>query len=307
MDAVQEQKKRNEFCSILRELAKSQLDNSSCLDFCNRLENLYHPQNGEERFRHFYSDIFAVLADIQQSNPSVPFDALIYNLQKIRCNYQQKNEDTQGKDAGISNELKKLYDHVNLEVARIGYLEGQVNRPESVKSLENQMAKMQDDFVAKQDELNAIHQSIKKSQNNLNAMRKTIKNTQKDYITILGIFASIVLSFTAGIVFSTSVLENVHKASIYRISFAVILIGLVLVNILYGLFLYIGKLVNPQNNSTVKPLTIANVVLIGLLIVVFLAWNNGTVERRNSRLDETQEYVSGSLEVDSNMATDNIT
>ncbi len=44
------------------------------------------------------------------------------------------------------------------------------------------------------------------------------EDMQKEYITILGIFAAIVLAFTGGIVFSSSVLENIDKPSIYRIS-----------------------------------------------------------------------------------------
>ena len=39
-------------------------------------------------------------------------------------------------------------------------------------------------------------------------VEKRQENMQKEYITILGIFAAIVLAFTGGIVFSSSVLEN---------------------------------------------------------------------------------------------------
>ena len=53
------------------------------------------------------------------------------------------------------------------------------------------------------------------------------EDMQKEYITILGIFAAIVLAFTGGIVFSSSVLENIDKPSIYRISLMAFIIGLV--------------------------------------------------------------------------------
>ena len=43
-----------------------------------------------------------------------------------------------------------------------------------------------------------------------------MESSQREYIAILGIFAAVVLAFTGGIAFSTSVLNNVAKASIYR-------------------------------------------------------------------------------------------
>ena len=42
------------------------------------------------------------------------------------------------------------------------------------------------------------------------------RDMQKEYITILGIFASIVLAFTGGMAFSSSILENIDKSSVYR-------------------------------------------------------------------------------------------
>ncbi len=53
------------------------------------------------------------------------------------------------------------------------------------------------------------------------------EDMQKEYITILGVFSAIVLAFTGGIVFSSLVLENIDKPSIYRISLMAFIIGLV--------------------------------------------------------------------------------
>ena len=41
---------------------------------------------------------------------------------------------------------------------------------------------------------------------------------QREYISILGIFAAVVLAFTGGIAFSTSVLKNINTVSVYRIT-----------------------------------------------------------------------------------------
>ncbi len=62
---------------------------------------------------------------------------------------------------------------------------------------------------------------------------------QKEYITILGIFAAIVLEFTGGMAFSSSVLENIDKSLIYRIILVVCVIGLILFNVMWLLIDFI--------------------------------------------------------------------
>ena len=73
---------------------------------------------------------------------------------------------------------------------------------------------------------------------------------QKDYITILGIFSSIVITFVAGMVFSSSILNNIDKVSIYRLTFVIILIAMMLFNLLNLLLDFIAKV-------NMKPLAVA--------------------------------------------------
>ena len=117
-------------------------------------------------------------------------------------------------------------------------------------------------------------------------VEERLGNAQREYIAILGIFAAVVLAFTGGIAFSTSVLQNLHISSIYRIVLAVVIIGLVLVNLLYGLFYYIGQLVNKNAENNLKPLWIVNLVFLLILIAIIFAWYCGFVEKRNTRINE---------------------
>ena len=65
---------------------------------------------------------------------------------------------------------------------------------------------------------------------------------QKEYTTILGIFASIVLAFTGGMVFSTSVLENIGDISIYRLIMVSCIIGIVFINMIWILVSYLARI-----------------------------------------------------------------
>lgn len=79
-------------------------------------------------------------------------------------------------------------------------------------------------------------------------------------------------------------MNNIAQADIYRVLLTALTIGLVLLNVLFGLFYYIDRLVN--KSPSIKPLIISNVVLIALLSVTMAAWSMGWVESRDKRIDE---------------------
>lgn len=115
----------------------------------------------------------------------------------------------------IKPKLEKLYDHMNLECIRLQDFDEKMSR---VKNVSN---KLEDD----------LNKNYKKLSEELNKQ-------QTQYITILGIFASIVLTFVGGLAFSTSVLSNIDKANTYRLVFVMAFIALFFGNILYLLFFY---------------------------------------------------------------------
>ena len=74
-----------------------------------------------------------------------------------------------------------------------------------------------------------------------NAVGK-IQKMQNEYITILGIFAAIVLAFTGGMTFSNSALENINAVSPYRLLTVIITIGFILINLIWMLLDFISEL-----------------------------------------------------------------
>lgn len=103
-----------------------------------------------------------------------------------------------------------------------------------------------------------------------NELYSEFKGIEKEYITILGIFASIIISFVAGITFSTSVLENMHSVSIYRLTLVILLIAFVLLNCINLLIRYIFRL---NKADDIKfPIWQLNLILVALLGLVFISW-----------------------------------
>lgn len=290
MDLTKEEIQREEFKKILYDLAKNAemlQDVNVQLAMHRRLEALYYSSKETDRFRHFYSDIFSVLTKVQQDPKLGNIVFLVENLQILRKEYRAKRKDHYGKIVDISDNLRKLYDHVNLDVARMSYSDDgdrKISGEASIIKIQTQIKKIDSD--------------VKETADNQSQIVKELNEQKREYIAILGIFAAVVLAFTAGIAFSTSVLENIHSASIYRLTFISLIIGLVLINILFGLFYYIGKLVNGESENKLTPLVISNIVIIVLMIFVICAWCDGCVESRNDRIDKQKMTTTQQINQD---------
>lgn len=105
-----------------------------------------------------------------------------------------------------------------------------------------------------------------------------IKGIEREYITILGIFASIVLAFVGGITFTTSVLQNIDKASIFRLILTVDVIGAVLVNVIYLLISFILRINDKDEEINWKFIKTANCILLGIAVLILASWFFDIVE-----------------------------
>lgn len=313
MDITREEQQRQEFRNILFDLSKSQLslkDKGERSKIYQRLEKLYDSPDDEKEFRHFYSDIFLVLNQIELGDQSGSIDILGQNLYEIRKGYQALNKAQDGSQIDISDSIRKLYDHVSLDIARMRYSdatkwqltngEALANIQSQVTQIENvvektkqsqQQAKLEFDLQQSQllSEIEQLNEDIVYAQKAQQSVENELVNQQREYIAILGIFAAVVLAFTGGIAFSTSVLNNIAQASIYRTIFVSLIIGLVLINVLFGLFYYMNFLVNKDRK--VFPLIISNGVVVFLLLLTAVAWNFGWVEARDERIS-TKSNIS---------------
>lgn len=293
-DITSEDKKREEFRRILFDLAKDQTllaDRLKRSKIYRWLEDLYYNSNADEKFRHFYSDIFAVLTQIKQNSSLGDINVLGQNLDYLRKNYQSINEDINNEPIDVSKNIRKLCDHVNLDISRIQYAEACIYKSSGEESISEFKAQIND----VQSKLNDVQPSVKGLTNDVENTKNQIRNQQRDYIAILGIFAGVVIAFISEIAFSTSVLNNISNVSVYRIIIVALVIGLVAVNVLFGLFYYIDRLVNKEPRKT--PLVISNIIFILLMLFTMISWYCGLVEKRNTKVTDTVEETSYTEEI----------
>lgn len=115
---------------------------------------------------------------------------------------------------------------------------------------------------------NIFANSIEDAKENL---QKQIKGVEKEYISILGIFAAIVLAFVGGITFSTSVLQNISAVSVFRLLLVVDFLAFVLINVIYILVKFIFT-INEKNTKlfNIKALNIACLVIAMIIVISWM-------------------------------------
>lgn len=146
-------------------------------------------------YRHKYSKITTTILSSTRDKEQA-FMTLTQNIRTLKEIQDDKEVES------IKPKLEKLYDHMNLECIRL-------------QDFDEKMSRVKDVSIR----LNDLNKNYKKLSEELNKQ-------QTQYITILGIFASIVLTFVGGLAFSTSVLSNIDKANAYRLVFVMAFIVL---------------------------------------------------------------------------------
>ncbi|GAA9216107.1 hypothetical protein BTM374_05100 [Helicobacter pylori] len=194
-------------------------------------------------YKHKYSKITTIILNSTRDKEQA-FMMLTQNIKALK--EIQDNKEVES----IKPKLEKLYDHMNLECIRL-------------QDFDEKMSRVKDISI----KLDNINKNYKKLSEELNKQ-------QTQYITILGIFASIVLTFVGGLAFSTSVLSNIDKANAYRLVFVMAFIALFFGNILYLLFSFLSKISlskeeKDKQENFKKPIFWFNLMVTILFVIGF--------------------------------------
>lgn len=270
-----EQERRDKLINLLFELSQSQdifREKEKRSGIFLELEQIYYIQGSDEYFRHFYSDIFSTLTQIDSDDNQGSLDVLAVNMQAIKDGYQAVNYDG-SKLIDISKSIIKLYDHTNLEVARINYTKQLNNVTKSdLASTKELLQKQKEEFDNAKSETEMIRNTLGEETDKANKrIEDSQKQMQNEYVTILGIFAAIVLAFTGGMTFSSSVLNNISKASVYRLSLISFIIGMIFFDLIWVLIDFIRD-INGKSIRKKWLFVFVNIVMIGGIVCSCLAY-----------------------------------
>ena len=270
-----EQERRDKLINLLFELSQSQdifREKKKRSGIFLELEQIYYIQGSDEYFRHFYSDILSTLTQIDSDDNQGSLDVLAVNMQAIKDGYQAVNYDG-SKLIDISKSIIKLYDHTNLEVARINYTKQLNNVTKSdLARTKELLQKQKEEFDNAKSETEMIRNTLGEETDKANKrIEDSQKQMQNEYVTILGIFAAIVLAFTGGMTFSSSVLNNISKASVYRLSLISFIIGMIFFDLIWVLIDFIRD-INGKSIRKKWLFVFVNIVMIGGIVCSCLAY-----------------------------------
>jgi hypothetical protein len=216
----------------------SKYDPKGTVDLLNR-----YLKKTDKLDRILYSEISSYIFGLTSDNRGI----FLTNVEKLLVYVLNQKKSIKEDTRKI---IIKIYDHVQLATHQI---ENASNIFEySIEDVKNKLSH----------EISVIEKEF----------RNELKSIEKGYITILGIFAAIVLAFVGTITFTTSVLQNIDKASIFRLILTVDVLGLVVVNVIYLLISFILKINDECNSSNNRFIIIANIILFGIAILVLVAW-----------------------------------
>lgn len=261
-----------------------------------KLDDIY-----SNNFRHDYSKIFQVLTDMDKKDTN---NALFITQlsSKIEFLYNKSDNHTffENKDY-LKNALHKLYDHINLDVARITYMKDINQKTEDVrKESEKNKIKTEDDIsdlliktkdlkdkLDNQIQKNRLLEKKLKSQvRTTKEIEKNLKDYNKEILGVMGIF----LTIFSIISINLDAYKAVSGLSLSRILLLFVGINLSLFLILNFMFGFIkdvlvskNVLVNKTNNYFWY--TFLGLAIIGTIIVINMRY---VPETRIQKIEDLQ-------------------
>lgn len=255
--------KQTELNKYLRDLSAELLSEDMLIDKSRILLPIY-----DGNFRHSYSQILGVIIDIKKNgegpveSATLSLDYLTENVQLLKEKVIEHQEFEES-----SSSLNKLYDHVMLEISRLNYI-GTLSGKQH--ALESEIRHSQDKLDEGNKKLEDEAENLRKASGDLldanvtlektikdtkslkekvtkanTTLQKTIKETESlksEVVTIIGIFAAIMLAFAGGMNFTSATLNSMHQSSIYKVIFVSVLCGFTFFNTIFCLMYIISRM-----------------------------------------------------------------
>ena len=232
-------------------------DNAKLQEWCDKLCKYY-----EINERHWYSEITEYILSC---------DGGIEYMERVIPILRHMHDSLPPDKDQFHKNINKLIDHIQLEIQRIRYINDTLQKStlDAFIALHNeQTSQLKELYESTASEVEVVKSSAKE-------MEEKVKNSEKEYISILGIFSAVVLSFNGGMLFSSSVLENISNGSIFRVTLISLILGIILVNVIHLLILFIinmTRLEAERKWTYPKFMIIINVILCSMVVLVCLCW-----------------------------------
>lgn len=213
-------RRQGELKKYLCEMALTCMEDVAIKEMALKFKSLY-----TDGFRHNYSEFFPLIVDLSKDDCDYSIDYLSNNLQALRTLVELDYTNGEKEFRGLYKPLLKLSDHINLEIGRYSYYS---TNEAKVKDLEKRNSTLQSE--------------LKKSTQELIDAKKSVSSVQTELISVLSIFAAIVLTFSGSMNLLGNAFASIATVPGLKVIFFVILTGLVVFNIIFLMMYIVGKI-----------------------------------------------------------------
>ena len=265
MTTKDEERKSAEINRIVSRMMRERMDSDDFEDILSELTKIY-----AKEYRHYYSSISGLIYSERRNsnNPEMLLDLLGTNNTEFHGYVVKKfeNKKESEMEEKILSKCNKLYDHIDLEVVRLREYDTQIK--EAVQKIDIK-----------------INEFNTKSEMKNKELADDARKMKNEYVSILGIFASIVLAFVGGLTFSTSVLSNIGNASVYRVIVVACIVGMTFSFIIWLLFHFVERFVTKKDDKKTKiswPIILVEILFIIIIVITSLSFKFKWFEEKST-------------------------
>lgn len=248
---------------------------------------IYICDDEKQCYRHKYAQISQTLYDNKLFGDGVTI--LLRNIEFVMDSISEQ-ELKLSKD-GYNNfckALDKLYDHISLENVRYGQIEARIEEVDKIQEQQEKLNVLSTQYEQVQPGIEKIVANAAKAISDINDLntdleeqKKTIQSHNIQSISIIGLFASIILAFTGGYTMLTGVfanLGNIEGRQLLPYLVLAFIVGAVLFNLVFTVFRFTSRLCHSEkkqpatDNSARIAFWVVNCVCVGGIVLSLLAY-----------------------------------
>lgn len=222
---------------LLKEMS-NELSPQKTDEFYGLLVQIYD----NDQLRHSYARITKLVVGMLSNKKE---DSVTCILQNLNC-IQEKMEEERQTNTSLYVQVGKLSDHINLEVYRYNYYKNTAGEAEylvnQMQIAKEQLQKSYEDCEFRND-IDLLKSQRNELSDKANEAKELVKNLNLQLVSVLGIFAAVIVSFFGGFSYFTSVFSNI-SGDPEKLMLLASLVGFVVFNLIVFLISSISFIIN---------------------------------------------------------------
>lgn len=202
-----------------------------------------------KHLRHSYSQITSFVIDCYKDNKTDVISTLDLNITNL---YRYVVE--MDVDGEYRNSVFKLTDHIRLEIIRCNYYRENVDATEDIKlRIDAACEQLKDTYkdIDFGNSFEPLKKELSEARTQLARANRLSDSIQMQMVSVLGIFAAIILAFFGGFSYFTSVFNNLHNIELTKSILLATLLGFIIFNTVAFLLVAVSHIIE-------RPLKIAS-------------------------------------------------